>query len=137
MNQKEEFQKKQLQVLKKETQIVIDNTRDEMFDIQEASKKKSLEFYNDRVGLPESITLLTRAKVHREADRILQCIKRLKVDETTRLERLVTLHLSQIKRLEPISYTRNLEFYQSMLAAIQLKVRWMRALLLKIPSRPH
>ena len=115
--------------MQKKTQIVINNTRDEMFEIQEASKKKSLEFYNDRVGLPESITLLTRAKLHREADRILHSIKRLKLLDTTRLERLVTLHLSQIKRLEPISYTRNEEFYQSMLVAIQMKVRWLRALL--------
>ena len=131
------FVRNQLSDLKKQTRIIIRNTRDERFEIEDAAKEKSKLFYNDAVSIGEAMCYATRAKIHRIADVILQRITRFDMSvNTSRLERLIPIHLSQIRRLAPVRFVQNKQFYEDMLQSLEMKVRWLKILLLR-QHNPH
>ena len=77
------------------------------------------------------VAMTTRVKIHHQAVVALVKIKRFQIADLTRMRRLVSIHISQIKSIEPDVYKRNLRHYSDIVTIIERKMQWLAILLEK------
>lgn len=127
----------ELKSIKQQTQTVMDRGRSWMEELEEEARKLSKQFYTDDEVLPEAIVTLTRAKIHRLSHTIMHKMRResATTDDCRRLERLISIHKSQIRKFDPNGSDSCNKFYDEMLTLMLKKIVWQNLLMSKLADQ--
>jgi hypothetical protein len=88
-------------------------------------------FYCDdpTVDFAYLVSITTRSKIHIEAHNLLLKIRSgASGGSCNRLEKLISVHKNQLKKIGTENYTVNAKFYDEMLDAIATNHRWLQVL---------
>ena len=122
-----DFQKK---ALKLKTNNVVRKIKEERFEIEDNAKEYSCAFYNDDgIDTGVAVTVLTRKKIHEISYDMLKKIRNYEDDiDTTRLKRLIKIHIAQLKKIKSTDYELNIKFYKDMYEAVETNLSWLKIL---------
>lgn len=122
------FVKEKLRHCNVQHQITLDKLSPELEKLKgEVDILKSAYINDNLFGL--LVTMTTRRKIHEQLQTNLEKLRRHEFDlNLTRLERLVPLHLKQIRWMGGENLEGNSKFYNNMLHTLEEQARLMKAL---------
>jgi pyrimidine operon attenuation protein/uracil phosphoribosyltransferase len=122
-----DFQKK---LIKEKTNHVVRMVKEERFEIEDNAKEYSYAFINDGdIDTGVAVAMATRKKIHQISYDMLKKIRNYEDDiDTTRLKRLINIHINQMKKLKVEACESNIKFYRDMYEAIESNLSWLKIL---------
>ena len=123
---------RQIQFIRNRLSVLITHLIEERFEILENKNDLKFAFLNDGKGFALLMIVTVREKIHRFADESMRKLKKLDTNiDLTRLEGLVKVHITQMKKINTRHIDVQIEFYNDMIKQIKYTQRFLNLLISK------